>query len=65
MADERLKGTMLGEVQKLVEDSVEDYIKAKGGGKLASTRVRKNMLAIRDLVIDIRKEMLESRKKKQ
>lgn len=63
MADERLKSTKLGEVQALVESSIEDYIKAKGGGKLASTRVRKNMLAIKNLVMDIRKEMLESRKK--
>ena len=64
MADERLKSTKLGEVQMLVENSIEDYVKALGGGKLASTRVRKNMLAIRELAIDIRKEMLESRKKK-
>lgn len=63
MADERLKGTKLGEVQALMESSIEDYIKAKGGGKLASTRVRKNMLAIKNLATDIRKEMLESRKK--
>jgi len=61
--DEKLKGTKLGEVLDLVERSIEDYVKALNGGKLASTRVRKNMLAVRNLAVDIRKEMLESRKK--
>ena len=60
----KLQGTKLGEMFELVESSAEDYIKALDGGKLASTRVRKKMLATRDLAIEIRKEMLESRKKK-
>jgi hypothetical protein len=60
----KLQGTKLGEMFELVESSADDYIKALDGGKLASTRVRKKMLATRDLAIEIRKEMLESRKKK-
>jgi len=60
----KLQGTKLGEMLALVENSVEDYVRALAGGKLASTRVRKNMLSARDVAIDIRKEMLESRKKK-
>jgi len=62
--DERLSGTKLGEVQKLVEETIEDYLKALDGAKLASTRVRKRMLTIRALAGEIRKEMLEARKKK-
>ena len=64
MADERLQGTKLGEIQKHLEETIEDYLKAMDGGKLASTRVRKKMLSIRDLASEIRKEMLEARKKK-
>jgi hypothetical protein len=71
MADEsvddlkaKLQGTKLGEMFELVVGSAEDYLKALDGGKLASTRVRKKMLATRDLAVEIRKEMLESRKKK-
>ena len=62
--DERLQGTKLGEMQRLVSECVEDYLKANGGGKLASTRVRKRMLSVKDLAMEIRKEMLETRKKK-
>lgn len=65
MADERLNGTKLGEIQQLVESTIEDYLKANAGGKLASTRVRKVLLRVRELASEIRKDMLEARKKKQ
>ena len=61
--DERLEGTKLGEMQKLVEECVEDFIKANAGGKLATTRVRKRMLRVKELALEIRKDMIEARKK--
>ncbi len=39
----------------------EDYQKAKGGNKAASTRVRKVMQDIKNLAQQIRQEMLENR----
>jgi hypothetical protein len=63
MADERLQGTKLGEIQTLVEECIEDYLKAIAGGKLATTRVRKRMLSVKTLALEIRKDMIEARKK--
>lgn len=60
--EDKLKGTLLGELVNLVEDCMDDYFKAKEKGiKTASTRVRKRMLEIKKLVTPIRKEMLDCR----
>jgi uncharacterized protein YxjI len=59
-----LQGTKLGEIRKIIDEIADDYMKAIGGGKLASTRVRKKMMSVRDLASEIRKDMLEARKKK-
>jgi hypothetical protein len=59
----KLEGTKLGEMKKHLDESIEDYIKARGGeSKAASRRVRKHMLGIKELALSIRKEMLETRK---
>ena len=60
-----LAGTMLGEMKGLVDGIAEDYLKAKGGGKLASTRCRKAMLRVKTLALDIRKEMIACRPDKK
>ena len=60
---EALKGTLLGEMKQLVDENIDDYLKAKDGAKLASTRSRKRMLRVKELALLIRKEMLESRGK--
>jgi len=58
---EKIDGTLLGEMKKHLDESIADYIKAKEGGKMASRRVRKHMLDIKNLALSIRKEMLETR----
>lgn len=61
---EELEGTKLGELKKLVDGAVADYVKAHKGNKAASVRVRKSMKSARDLAHEIRTvEMLELRKK--
>lgn len=61
---EELAGTKLGELKALVDGAVADYLKAHGGNKAASVRVRKAMKATKDLAHEIRNvEMLELRKK--
>jgi len=57
----KLEGTLLGEMKQHLDESIADYIKAKDGGKMASRRVRKHMLAVKELALSIRKEMLETR----
>jgi len=64
MEKEKIQGTKLGEMQGIIEEICDDYVKAIGGGKLAGTRVRKKMLRIRELASEIRKDLLEERKKK-
>ena len=59
-----LEGTKLGELKALVDGAVEDYLKAHKGNKAASVRVRKAMQDAKTLAHDLKKEMLETRKKK-
>lgn len=54
-------GTMMDEMQALVDECIEDYAKAKSGMKLPGTRVRKKMLKIKQLATNIRKEIIECR----
>jgi len=57
-----LQKTALGRLIEMAQECAPDYIKAKEQGtKAASSRVRKKMLAIRDLIVPIRKEMLDCR----
>lgn len=60
----QLENTKLGELKKLVDDCVDDYLKAVlKGMKLPGTRARKKLLHARKTLIDeIRKEIIEKRK---
>lgn len=52
-----LKGTLLGELIQRLDACKEDYIKAKGGARTASARVRTHMLTIKKLSEAVYKEM--------
>jgi len=58
----KLQGTNLGQIKEIVDANLADYIKAIEGGKLAGTRVRKNMLTVKNLALEIRKEIINKRK---
>ena len=60
---EELVGTKLGELKELVDGACADYLKAHKGNKAASVRVRKTMGTAKDLALELRKEMLATRKK--
>lgn len=51
----------LEQVNQIIAGIREDYHKAKGGNKAASTRVRKAMQDVKKLAGEIRAEMLEAR----
>ncbi|HJP02282.1 MAG TPA: histone H1 [Planctomycetota bacterium] len=48
-------------LKSVVEDTADDVAKAESGNKAATSRVRKQMQAIKAVAQDIRKEMLELR----
>lgn len=45
----------------VIEATREDVVKAEGGNKAATSRVRKSMQEVKAIAQDIRKEMLELR----
>lgn len=58
---ERTVMDKLEQVNQIIAGIREDYHKAKGGNKAASTRVRKAMQDVKKLAGEIRAEMLEAR----
>lgn len=48
-------------LKSVVEETTDDVAKAESGNKAATSRVRKQMQAIKAIAQDIRKEMLELR----
>lgn len=59
----KLEGSKLGELKKLVDDCVDDYLKATlKGMKQPGTRARKKLMHAKKTLIDeIRKEIIEKR----
>ena len=53
--------TLLEQLEQIVTECKEDYLKSKGGNKAAGTRIRKAMQDVKNLAQEIRKEMLETR----
>jgi hypothetical protein len=60
----KLKDTNLGKLKELVDNAAVDYLKGIEGMKQPGTRVRKAMLAAKNLTLDIRKELLGARPNK-
>jgi len=58
-----LEGTSLEKLKKLLDETVDDYLKALGGNKAAGTRARSKLHDIKLLAHDIKKELIEIRKK--
>lgn len=52
---------LIDNLEHIITECREDYLKAKGGNKAAGTRVRKAMQDVKNLAQDIRKEMLNTR----
>jgi len=64
MTDEdkaRLAETTLGKLIKLLDEAAVDYLKGLDGGKQPGVRVRKKCMDAKDMLAEIRKEMLDSR----
>ncbi len=53
--------TQYDTLKQLVAEAEEDVLKAEGGNRAAGTRVRKQMMKIREAAQEIRKAILESR----
>jgi hypothetical protein len=53
--------TQYDTLKQLVAEAEEDILKAEGGNRAAGTRVRKQMMKIRETAQEIRKAILESR----
>lgn len=54
--------TLFDKLKAMVDGVAVDYTKAKNGVKLAGTRVRGTMQDVRALALEIRKEVLSTRK---
>jgi hypothetical protein len=66
MTDEdkaKLVDTRLGRLIKMLEDAAPDYLKGLGGVRQPGVRVRKVAMDAKELLLAIRKEMLDSRPK--